>query len=48
MIAQNQINNPVDAWVYYPSSDSYYVVTYGDNYLQRGDYDFNELVIGNW
>jgi len=46
VIAQNQINNPVDSWVYYPSSDSYYVVTYEDNYPQRGDYDFNDLVIG--
>ncbi|SFD69627.1 LruC domain-containing protein [Pseudoalteromonas denitrificans] len=46
VIAQSQINNPVESWVYYPSSSAYYVVSYEDNYPERGDYDFNDLVIG--
>ncbi len=32
-------------WVYYPSSHSYYLVSYEDLYPNRGDYDFNDLVV---
>lgn len=46
VVAQSQVTNPVDAWVYYPSSTSYYVVAYEDQYPNRGDYDFNDLVVG--
>ncbi|MEE8058371.1 MAG: LruC domain-containing protein [Pseudomonadales bacterium] len=31
--------------VYYPSSDSYYLVGYEDQFPARGDYDFNDLVV---
>lgn len=46
VIAQTQIENQVDAWTYYPSNDTYYVVSYEDDYPNRGDYDFNDLIVG--
>lgn len=46
VVAQSQVTNPVDAWVYNPSSTYYYVVAYEDQYPNRGDYDFNDLVVG--
>lgn len=46
VIAKSQVSTPVDAWQYYPSSSSYYVASYEDQYPQRGDYDFNDLVVG--
>lgn len=33
------------SWSYYPSSQTYYVVSYEDLYPARGDYDFNDLVV---
>ncbi len=33
------------SWLYYPSAQSHYVVSYEDLYPQRGDYDFNDLVV---
>jgi LruC domain-containing protein len=40
-------DNPtaVASKVYYPSSTSYYLVGYEDQYPQLGDYDFNDLVV---
>jgi LruC domain-containing protein len=40
-------DNPteVSSNVYYPSSTSYYLVGYEDQYPQLGDYDFNDLVV---
>jgi LruC domain-containing protein len=40
-------DNPtaVASKVYYPSSTSYYIVGYEDQYPQLGDYDFNDLVV---
>ncbi|NQZ23609.1 MAG: LruC domain-containing protein [Colwellia sp.] len=40
-------NNPTEvaSRVYYPSSTSYYLVGYEDQYPQLGDYDFNDLVV---
>jgi len=32
-------------WVFYPSSQNYYVVSYEDLYPIKGDYDFNDLVV---
>lgn len=46
VIATSQVTNPVTAWQYYPSDSGYYVVSYEDRYPNRGDYDFNDLVIG--
>ena len=46
VIAKSQITTPVDAWFYYPSDNSYYIVSYEDGYPNRGDYDFNDLVVG--
>ncbi|WP_026377156.1 LruC domain-containing protein [Aestuariibacter salexigens] len=46
VIAQSQVTETVDAWMYYPSDNNYYVVTYEDNYPNKGDYDFNDLVVG--
>lgn len=46
VVAQSQVEQTVDSWVYYPSSASYFVVAYEDQYPNRGDYDFNDLVIG--
>lgn len=33
------------SWTYYPSSQSYYLVSYEDLFPNRGDYDFNDLVV---
>ena len=40
-------DNPtaVASKVYYPSSTSYYLVGYEDQYPQLGDYDFNDLIV---
>jgi LruC domain-containing protein len=40
-------DNPTDvaSKVYYPSSISYYLVGYEDEYPQLSDYDFNDLVV---
>lgn len=46
VIAKEQVQADVDTWIYYPSSDSYYVVAYEDQYPERGDYDFNDLIVG--
>lgn len=46
VIAKSQITTAVDAWFYYPSDNSYYIVSYEDGYPNRGDYDFNDLVVG--
>lgn len=46
VIATSQVIKPVTGWQYYPSDNSYYIVTYEDRYPSRGDYDFNDLVIG--
>jgi len=32
--------------VYYPSQTSYYIAAYEDYFPYRGDYDFNDLVVG--
>lgn len=45
VIAKSQVTTPVDAWFYYPSDNSYYIVSYEDHYPNRGDYDFNDLVV---
>ncbi|WP_372766326.1 LruC domain-containing protein [Pseudoalteromonas sp.] len=46
VVAYSQIEEPIDSWVYYPSSTTYFVVAYEDRYPLRGDYDFNDLVVG--
>ncbi|MGF1872643.1 LruC domain-containing protein [Photobacterium indicum] len=46
VITQGQVLNPIDAWVYYPSSTEYFLAAYEDLYPVKGDYDFNDLVIG--
>lgn len=46
VIATSQVVTPVTSWQYYPSDGSYYVVSYEDRYPNRGDYDFNDLVVG--
>jgi len=46
VIAKSQVTNSVTSWQYYPSDGSYYVVSYEDKYPVRGDYDFNDLVVG--
>lgn len=46
VIAKSQVVEPVDSWLYYPTSDSYFVVSYEDQYPNLGDYDFNDLLIG--
>ncbi len=33
------------SWTYFPSSQSYYLVSYEDLFPNRGDYDFNDLVV---
>lgn len=37
---------PVTNRVFYPSKDQFYVVAYEDQFPNRGDYDFNDLVVG--
>ncbi len=32
-------------WIYHPSSQGHYVASYEDLYPDRGDYDFNDLVV---
>ncbi|CCQ09231.1 hypothetical protein PALB_680 [Pseudoalteromonas luteoviolacea B = ATCC 29581] len=46
VIAKSQVTKTVDAWSYYPSDNNFYVVSYEDKYPNKGDYDFNDLVIG--
>jgi len=46
VIAQSQITQVVETWMYYPSNNNYYVVSYEDQYPNKGDYDFNDLVVG--
>lgn len=46
VITQGQVQNPIDSWVYYPSSIEYYIAAYEDNYPAKSDYDFNDLVVG--
>jgi LruC domain-containing protein len=36
---------PTYNWVYYPTSQDYFVASYEDLYPQKGDYDFNDLVV---
>ncbi len=38
-------DQPSYNWVYYPSSQNYYIVSYEDLYPNKGDYDFNDLVV---
>jgi LruC domain-containing protein len=37
---------PSTSRIYYPSKDQFYVVAYEDQFPKRGDYDFNDLVVG--
>lgn len=46
VIAQSQVVEPVDSWLFYPTSDSFFVVSYEDQYPNLGDYDFNDLLVG--
>jgi LruC domain-containing protein len=46
VVANDEVVETPDAWFYYPSNGSYFVVSYEDSYPQRGDYDFNDLVVG--
>ncbi|MGF1717126.1 LruC domain-containing protein [Photobacterium chitinilyticum] len=46
VITQGQVLNPIDSWVYFPSSVEYYIAAYEDNYPAKSDYDFNDLVVG--
>ncbi|BBN81672.1 hypothetical protein PA25_16570 [Pseudoalteromonas sp. A25] len=46
VIANNSEVTSPDSWVYYPSNSSYFVVSYEDSYPNKGDYDFNDLIVG--
>ncbi|MBD1582140.1 LruC domain-containing protein [Pseudoalteromonas sp. S16_S37] len=46
VVANSEVIVTPDAWFYYPSNGSFFVVSYEDSYPQRGDYDFNDLVVG--
>jgi LruC domain-containing protein len=37
--------NTITSWVYYPSMNDYYFVGFEDLYPNKGDYDFNDLVM---
>lgn len=46
LVVLTEENSSVGSFIYYPSSTGYYVVGYEDNYPEKGDYDFNDLVVG--
>ena len=46
VIAADTQSQPATNRVYYPSKDQFYVVAYEDQFPKRGDYDFNDLVVG--
>jgi len=46
VIETDASSTPSGSRVYYPSKDQFYVVAYEDQFPQRGDYDFNDLVVG--
>lgn len=46
VIAKSQVTKTVDSWQYFPTSDSFFVVSYEDQYPNLGDYDFNDLLVG--
>ena len=46
VIETDASTTPSGSRIYYPSKDQFYVVAYEDQFPQRGDYDFNDLVVG--
>jgi LruC domain-containing protein len=46
VIVTDTQSQPTATRVYYPSKDQFYVVAYEDQLPKRGDYDFNDLVVG--
>ncbi len=45
LVVLTDTQTSVSSRAYYPSSDSYYLVGYEDQYPNLGDYDFNDLVV---
>ncbi len=43
VIADGQVDSY--SWAFYPAAESYYIASYEDLYPNRGDYDFNDLVV---
>lgn len=46
VISTGTTTEPTINRIYYPSKDQFYVVAYEDQFPNRGDYDFNDLVVG--
>ncbi|MEE8379182.1 MAG: LruC domain-containing protein [Gammaproteobacteria bacterium] len=46
VLPEETVATPDGGTVYYPSQSSYYIASYEDYFPYRGDYDFNDLVVG--
>lgn len=46
LVIQTDNTDIIDGEIYYPSMNGYYIAAYEDYYPKRGDYDFNDLVVG--
>ncbi len=46
LVVLDEENATVSSYLFYPSSSSYYIAVYEDNFPSKGDYDFNDLVVG--
>jgi LruC domain-containing protein len=46
VLPEETVATPDGGTAYYPSQTSYYIASYEDYFPYRGDYDFNDLVVG--
>ena len=46
VLPEETIASPDGGTVYYPSQTGYYIAAYEDFFPSKGDYDFNDLVVG--
>jgi len=45
LVVLTESTSNISSQLHYPSATDYYLVAYEDNYPNKGDYDFNDLVI---
>lgn len=45
LVVVNEVQSSAASYLYYPGQDRYSVVGYEDQYPNKGDYDFNDLVV---
>ena len=46
VLPADSFETPSGGTIYYPSQSGYYIAAYEDMFPHRGDYDFNDLVVG--